>query len=54
MSDLDRLLKLFDRKSMSDPETTENREMKEAVGEFAEPIYDLIDMHFEGDWPSSI
>ena len=23
--------------------------MKEAVGEFAEPIYDLIDMHFEGD-----
>ena len=50
MSDLDRLLKLSGQKAQSQTqETTENREMKEAVGEFAEPIYDLIDMHFEGD-----
>ena len=50
MSDLDRLLKLSGQQAQSQTqETTENREMKEAVGEFAEPIYDLIDMHFEGD-----
>lgn len=50
MSDLDRLLKLSGQEAQSQTqETTENREMKEAVGEFAEPIYDLIDMHFEGD-----
>ena len=50
MSDLDRLLKLSGQRAQSQTqETTENREMKEAVGEFAEPIYDLIDMHFEGD-----
>lgn len=50
MSDLDRLLKLSGQEAQSQTqETPENREMKEAVGEFAEPIYDLIDMHFEGD-----
>lgn len=50
MSDLERLLKLSGQQAQSQTqETTENREMKEAVGEFAEPIYDLIDMHFEGD-----
>ena len=48
MSDLDRLLKLSGQEAQSQTqETTENREMKEAVGEFAEPIYDLIDMHFD-------
>jgi hypothetical protein len=30
-------------------EVRENAKQVEAVGEFAEPIYDLIDMHFEGD-----
>ena len=50
MSDLERLLKLSGQQTQSQTqETTDNREMKEAVGEFAEPIYDLIDMHFEGD-----
>lgn len=50
MSDLDRLLKLSGMKAQAQTqETIEDREMKEAVGEFAEPIYDLIDMHFEGD-----
>lgn len=50
MSDLERLLKLSGQQAQSQTqETTDNREMKEAVGEFAEPIYDLIDMHFEGD-----
>ena len=58
MSDLNRILKLAGREATVEetpslaPEMTQ-REMKpvaqEAVGEFAEPIYDLIDMHFEGD-----
>ena len=43
MSDLDRLLKLLDKKPHLTQETTE-RKFKEAVGEFAEPIYDLIDV----------
>ena len=58
MSDLERILKLAGSQATVEqtpspaPEATQ-REMKpvaqEAVGEFAEPIYDLIDMHFEGD-----
>ena len=58
MSDLERILKLAGAQATVEqtpspaPEMTQ-REMKpvaqEAVGEFAEPIYDLIDMHFEGD-----
>ena len=58
MSDLERILKLAGSQAKVEetpspaPEITQ-REMKpvaqEAVGEFAEPIYDLIDMHFEGD-----
>ena len=57
MSDLDRILKLAGQAHQSPAPAVEvattEREMKpvaqEAVGEFAEPIYDLIDMHFEGD-----
>jgi len=50
MSDLDRLLKLSGQNAQSQTQDkVDNREFKEAVGEFAEPIYDLIDMHFEGD-----
>ncbi len=58
MSELERILKLAGSQATVEetpspaPEATQ-REMKpvaqEAVGEFAEPIYDLIDMHFEGD-----
>lgn len=57
MSELERILKLAGSQAKVEtpspaPEATQ-REMKpvaqEAVGEFAEPIYDLIDMHFEGD-----
>jgi len=58
MSELERILKLAGSQAQVEetpspaPEATQ-REMKpvaqEAVGEFAEPIYDLIDMHFEGD-----
>ncbi len=58
MSELERILKLAGSQATVKetpspaPEATQ-REMKpvaqEAVGEFAEPIYDLIDMHFEGD-----
>ena len=58
MSELDRILKLAGSQATVEetpspaPELAQ-REMKpvaqEAVGEFAEPIYDLIDMHFEGD-----
>ena len=58
MSDLDRILKLAshgtDRAQSQAPAVEENIPEEnipttEAVGEFAEPIYDLIDMHFEGD-----
>ena len=56
MSDLDRILKLAshgtDRAQSQAPAEREMKEeipTTEAVGEFAEPIYDLIDMHFEGD-----
>ena len=43
MSDLDRLLKLSGMKAQTQTQETDNREFKEAVGEFAKPIYDLID-----------
>jgi hypothetical protein len=62
MSDLDRILKLASHGTADAPsQAPAERELKdvpvveeptttrEAVGEFAEPIYDLIDMHFEGD-----
>ena len=56
MSDLDRILKLASHGTAdAHSQAPAEREMKEeiptteAVGEFAEPIYDLIDMHFEGD-----
>jgi|11_taG_2_1085331.scaffolds.fasta_scaffold00116_10 hypothetical protein len=57
MSDLDRILKLASHGiEGAQRQAPAEREMKvaptpktEAVGEFAEPIYDLIDMHFEGD-----
>ena len=60
MSNLDRILELA-RHGIDDAQShvPAERELKdvpvteeptqEAVGEFAEPIYDLIDMHFEGD-----
>ena len=43
MSDLDRLLKLSGMNAQNQTQETDNREFKEAVGEFAKPIYDLID-----------
>ena len=43
MSDLDRLLKLSGMNAQTQTQETDNREFKEAVGEFAKPIYDLID-----------
>ena len=62
MSDLDRILKLAshgtadaqsqapaERELKDVPVVEEPTTTREAVGEFAEPIYDLIDMHFEGD-----
>ena len=56
MSELDRILKLASHGTAdAHSQAPAEREMKEeiptteAVGEFAEPIYDLIDMHFEGD-----
>ena len=59
MSDLDRILTLARHGTDNDAQSQApaERELKEvpvqttreAVGEFAEPIYDLIDMHFEGD-----
>ena len=62
MSDLERILKLAshgtadaqsqapaERELKDVPVVEEPTTTREAVGEFAEPIYDLIDMHFEGD-----
>ena len=60
MSNLDRILELArhgtENAQSQVPAERELKEVpaeapvaKEAVGEFAEPIYDLIDMHFEGD-----
>ena len=60
MSDLERILKLASHGTAdAQSQAPAGRELKdvpvveeptaEAVGEFAEPIYDLIDMHFEGD-----
>ena len=43
MSDLDRLLKLSGQKAQSQTQETTERKFKEAVGEFAEPIYQLCD-----------
>ena len=43
------LLNKLYRKQGSNPATEFSDSVEEAVGEFAEPIYDLIDMHFEGD-----
>ena len=43
MSDLDRLLRLSGMNAQTQTQETDNREFKEAVGEFAKPIYDLID-----------
>lgn len=43
MSDLDRLLKLSGMNAQSQTQKTDDREFKEAVGEFAEPIYQLCD-----------
>ena len=62
MSELERILKLAshgtadaqsqapaERELKDVPVVEEPTTTREAVGEFAEPIYDLIDMHFEGD-----
>jgi hypothetical protein len=43
MSDLDRLLKLSGQQAQSQTQETTDRKFKEAVGEFAEPIYQLCD-----------
>jgi len=43
MSDLDRLLKLSGMNAQSQTQETDDRKFKEAVGEFAEPIYQLCD-----------
>ena len=43
MSDLDRLLRLSGMNAQTQTQETDDREFKEAVGEFAEPIYKLCD-----------
>ena len=43
MSDLDRLLKLSGQQAQSQTQEVTDRKFKEAVGEFAEPIYQLCD-----------
>ena len=43
MSDLDRLLKLSGQQAQSQTQETTDKKFKEAVGEFAEPIYQVCD-----------